>query len=193
MKQEKQLMVPLETKIVSMYVKSLLRKSRTYSFIQIVKEAITHGPFTLIWSVVIDFQYNRVENGQGGIFWKDTKGVIRICKSKDRQHNGQKKKDKRTNNDLQNNTQKTTDRATRTPLKTGGELRWSGRVSSSCSTSGTWCVTLVRNPVISLEWGKDRDVLTTSRTYPWSFVTDIPWRLTTVLVMITGNTVIIQY
>jgi hypothetical protein len=33
----------------------------------------------------------------------DTKGVIRIRKSKkDRQHNGQEKKDKRTNNDLQN-------------------------------------------------------------------------------------------
>jgi len=28
-------------------------------------------------------------------------------------------------------------RVTRTPLKTGGELRNSGRVSSSCSTSGT--------------------------------------------------------
>jgi len=45
----------------------------------------------------------------------DTKGVIRSHQSKDRQHNGQKGKDKRTNNDLQN----TTDRATRTPLKTG--------------------------------------------------------------------------
>jgi hypothetical protein len=34
---------------------------------------------------------------------EDTKGVIRIRKSKkDRQHNCQKKKDKRTNNDLQN-------------------------------------------------------------------------------------------
>jgi tRNA A-37 threonylcarbamoyl transferase component Bud32 len=33
----------------------------------------------------------------------DTKGVIRIRKSKKyRQHNGQKKKCKRTNNDLQN-------------------------------------------------------------------------------------------
>ena len=31
----------------------------------------------------------------------DTKGVIRILKSKDRQHNGQKK-DKMTNDDLQN-------------------------------------------------------------------------------------------
>jgi len=34
---------------------------------------------------------------------EDTKEVIRIRKSKkNRQHNGQKKKDRRTNNDLQN-------------------------------------------------------------------------------------------
>ena len=34
--------------------------------------------------------------------FEDTKGLIRICKlSKDRQHNSQKKKDKRRNNDLQ--------------------------------------------------------------------------------------------
>ena len=40
--------------------------------------------------------------------FEDTKGVIRIRKSKkDKQHNDQKKKDKRTNNDLQNITQKT--------------------------------------------------------------------------------------
>jgi hypothetical protein len=34
--------------------------------------------------------------------FEDTKGVIRIRNSKDRKHNGQKKKDKRTHNDLQN-------------------------------------------------------------------------------------------
>jgi hypothetical protein len=34
--------------------------------------------------------------------FEDTKGIIRIHKSKDRQHNGQRKKYKRTNNDLQN-------------------------------------------------------------------------------------------
>ena len=34
--------------------------------------------------------------------FEDTKEVIRIRISKDRQHNGQKKKYKRTNNDLQN-------------------------------------------------------------------------------------------
>jgi len=38
---------------------------------------------------------------------EDTKGVIRIRKSTDRQHKGKKKKDKRTNNDLQNTSQKT--------------------------------------------------------------------------------------
>jgi len=68
---------------------------------------------------------------------------------------------------------KTKDRVTRTPLNTGGELRCSGRVSSSCSTSGTRRVILITNPVISLEWGKYREVLTTSGTYPWSFVTQI--------------------
>jgi len=34
-------------------------------------------------------------------------------------------------------TYQTKDRVTRIPLKTGGELRCSGRVSSSCSTNGT--------------------------------------------------------
>ena len=55
-------------------------------------------------------------------------------------------------------TYKTKDRVTRTPLKTGGELRCSGRVSSSCSTSDTRRVSLVTNLVISHERGKDREV-----------------------------------
>ena len=38
----------------------------------------------------------------------------------------------------------------------------SGRVTSSCSASGALYVN---------ERGKDREVLTTSGTYPWSFVT----------------------
>jgi hypothetical protein len=73
------------------------------------------------------------------------RGTIRFRKSKkDWQHNGQKKKDKRTNNDLQNITNITKDRVTRarTPLKTGGKLRCSVWVSGSCSTSGTCRVTL---------------------------------------------------
>ena len=70
-------------------------------------------------------------------------------------------------------TYKTKDWVARTPLKTGGELRCSGRVGSSCSSSGTRHVNLVTNPVISHEWGKDREVFTTSGTYLWSFVKQI--------------------
>jgi hypothetical protein len=69
-------------------------------------------------------------------------------KEKDRQDNGQKIKDNMTNNDLPTITQKNKDRAIRTPLITGDELKYSGRVSSSFSTSGTRRVTLVTKPVI---------------------------------------------
>ena len=57
---------------------------------------------------------------------------------------------KRTNSDLQNMELKI-ECMTRTPIKTGGEIRCSGRVGSSCSTSGTRRVNLVTNPVISHE------------------------------------------
>jgi hypothetical protein len=110
----------------------------------------------------ISFSYKKFE---------DIKGVIRIrISKKNRQHNGQKKKDKRANNDPQNITK---DRVTRTHLKPGGELRCSGRVGSSFSTCDTRCVNLVKIPVISHERGKNREVLTSSGTYPWSFVTQI--------------------
>jgi hypothetical protein len=42
---------------------------------------------------------------------------------KDRQYNGQKKKNKKTNNDLKNTTQKTKYRATQTSPKTEDELQ----------------------------------------------------------------------
>ena len=101
--------------------------------------------------------------------FEDTKGIVRICKSKkNRLCNGQK------NNYIQSTTQKTNDRTTRTPLKIEGELGCSGMVSTSCSTSGTCRVTLVKNPLISHEWWKDREVLMISGTYPWSIVPHIP-------------------
>ena len=56
---------------------------------------------------------------------------------KDRKYNGQKKKDKRTNNDLQNIAQKTKDRATRNTTKTRGWTECSGRANSCCSTCDT--------------------------------------------------------
>ena len=106
--------------------------------------------------------------------FEDTKEVIRFrISKKNRQHNGQKKKYKRTNNDLQNIHIKLKNRVIRTPLKHGDELRCFGRVNSSCSNSGTHRFILVKNPVICHEWEKDRDVLTTSGTYPWSFVIQI--------------------
>ena len=101
----------------------------------------------------------------------DTKGGFRISKSKkNRQHNGQKKKDKQRST---KHIHKTNDRVTRILIRAGVELRCSGRVSSSCSTSGTRRVNLVTHLVISYERGKDREMITTSGTYPWSFVTQI--------------------
>ena len=43
-----------------------------------------------------------------------------------------------------------------TSKNTGGELRCSGRVGSSCSTSDICRATLVTKPVISHEWGMDQ-------------------------------------
>ena len=66
--------------------------------------------------------------------FEDIKGVIRIRKSKkNRQHNGQKYKQLSTKH-----THKTK----------GGELRCSGRISSSCSNSGTRHVNLFTNSMI---------------------------------------------
>ena len=70
-------------------------------------------------------------------------------------------------------THKTKDRVARTPLKTWDELRCSKRAGSSCFTSGTRRVKLVTYLVIFREWGMDREMLTISGTYPWSFVTQI--------------------
>ena len=52
--------------------------------------------------------------------FEDIKGVIRIRKTKDRQHNGQKKKDKQRSTI---HTHKIKERVIRTPLKTTCELR----------------------------------------------------------------------
>jgi hypothetical protein len=78
--------------------------------------------------------------------FEETKGAIRLRISKNRPHNGQRKKIQKDKQRFTKHTYKTKDRVTRTPLKTGGELRCSGRVGSSCSNSGTRRVTLVTNP-----------------------------------------------
>jgi hypothetical protein len=67
--------------------------------------------------------------------------VIRIRKSmKNRQHNGKGQKDKQRST---KHTYKTRDLVTLTPLKTGVEPRFSGRVINFGSTSGTCRVNLV--------------------------------------------------
>ena len=86
------------------------------------------------------------------------------------EHNDQTKKYKQRSTQQ---TYKTENRVTRTSLKPGGELRCSGRVRSSCSTSDTHRVNPVTNPVTSHERGNDMEVSTKSGTYPCSFVTQI--------------------
>jgi hypothetical protein len=105
--------------------------------------------------------------------WRYQRGNQNRISKKNRQNNDQKKKVQKDKQRSTKHTYKTKDRVTRTPQKTGGELMCSGRVSSSCSTNGIRGVNLVTNPVISHEWGKDREVFTTSGTYPWSLVTQI--------------------
>jgi len=59
-------------------------------------------------------------------------------------------KRKRPNNDLQSIAHKAKDRVTQALLNIGVT---SGRINSSCFTSGTRRVNLVANPVTSHEWG----------------------------------------
>jgi hypothetical protein len=70
-------------------------------------------------------------------------------------------------------THKHKDWVTRTTLKTGGKLRFSGQVSSTCSTRGTHRVNIVIDTVISHGWGIGGEVFTTSGTYPLSLATHI--------------------
>ena len=58
---------------------------------------------------------------------KDMK-IPKVCKSKDRQQNGQKKGQNHKQRSTKH-THKIKYRVARTPLKTGGEFRWSGRVA----------------------------------------------------------------
>jgi len=84
--------------------------------------------FNIHINVLIDFKLSSVTSEE----FEDTEGIVRIRKSmKNRQHYGQKKRDKQRSTQ---HTHTTKDRVTRIPLKTGGELMCSGRIISSCST-----------------------------------------------------------
>ena len=86
--------------------------------------------------VVVGRFFNGICNAVDDEEFEDTKGVIRIRKSK-RTDNTMAKR-KRTNNDLHNMTHKTkVTRGNMNPTKNRNELRCSGMVSSSCSTGGS--------------------------------------------------------
>ena len=72
----------------------------------------------------------------------------------ERHHNGQKDKQRSTKH-----TYTTKDQVTQTPLKIGDEVSYTWRVTSSCSISYICRVTLIINPEIKYEWGKDRKCL----------------------------------
>ena len=86
-----------------------------------------------------DFQYK----------FEDTKGWIRILKSKDRQSSQHEPH-----------------------FKPREELRCFRRISSSCSHAARH-VTLVTNQAIKSWMSKDRIAITTNGTFQWSFVTQI--------------------
>ena len=87
--------------------------------------------------------------------FEDIKVVIINRKLKDRQHLDNKKKDKRTNNDLQTIYRKIKIDQREPHLKPGCSVR----VINSCSTCGICHLTFVTNPVTSHEWKNDRVVI----------------------------------
>ena len=100
---------------------------------------------TRLFEILMWCQYKYFENCE------DTKGVTRSRKSKEIHYDDKNKYSKRTHNDLQNTTQKTKDQVIRTQLKCGDGLGCSGKAGIFFPTSGICRVTLIANPVISLE------------------------------------------
>ena len=87
---------------------------------------------TIEWRLLMSIAFNIILSLEE---FEDTKGVIRIRKSKkDRKNNGRTKKEKHWSTE---HTHKTKDCVTRTPVKPGVELRCSGRVGYLQSPSFT--------------------------------------------------------
>jgi len=80
-------------------------------------------------------------------------------------------KRKRTNTYLRIIAHKTKDRVTRTPLTSGGELRFSGRVSSSteqlCSNelSDNRHISKTKSSTVHMKWQNNRTRMATTQTY----------------------------
>ena len=128
-------MILTELVLLTYYHNATIRQPHIHFLCEVSMMFEIEGITPVLCWIYLGKTHKRIEN---------TKGVIKIHKSmKGRQHNCQKKKDKGTKSDLQNTTQKTKDRTMQNPLNIGDELRCSGRIRSSCSTSTTGRVTLV--------------------------------------------------
>jgi len=90
---------------------------------------------------------------------EDTKEVIRIRISMDRNNTIAKGKWTNRKRPSTNTTQKTWDRESWPPLRTGNELMSPGKICRTCSSSGNRRVALVANIAIGHEWEKDQEVL----------------------------------
>ena len=97
------------------------------------------------------FETSDITNNSWRRVWRYQRGNQNPCIEEEQTTQWQKEKVQKDKQRSTKHTYKTKDRVTRTPLTTGGELRCSGRVSSSCSTRGTRRVNVVTNPVISGE------------------------------------------
>jgi hypothetical protein len=80
-------------------VYQLIAHGRWFSPTSSTTKTDRHDIAEILLKVMLNTKINQFHSEE----FEDTKGAIRIHKSKkNRQHNGQKKKYKRTNNDLQN-------------------------------------------------------------------------------------------
>jgi hypothetical protein len=150
--------------LIHQYVQPCLSKNRKYTFYTI-KSSLTLA-YKLTFQTFIYLSLRRV--------WRYQRGNQNPYIEEEQTTQWPKEKALKDKQRSTNHTYKTKARVLGTPLKTGGELGCStGRASSSCSISGTRRVNLDTNPVKSREWGKNREVFTTSGTYPWSFVIQI--------------------
>ena len=109
----------------------------------VVKQILPSDDFS--WTIIIfsktsvKFAWSYHAATNVGRVWKYQRGNKNLCIEEEQTTQWPKEKVQKDRQGSTKDTYKTKDRVTRTPLITGGELRCSGGVSSSCSTSGTRC------------------------------------------------------
>ena len=136
----------IQTSFGTIKTKDLNRIAKTGTFVN-----YKTGGMKLFYECIVALKAPCVYSNTCLEEFEDIKGVIRICKSKDRQHNGQNEKGQKDKQWSTKHTHTNKDQVKGTPQKNGGEFRCSGRVGSFCSTSDTRRVNPVTNPVISYE------------------------------------------